>query len=335
MISGDAGSIAVCGYLGDDIVLAVNAGDRLPERKRTMNLIDVEKDFMYFKNIWESKGRDSAKHSMELWNKRAEEWEKELDSNAEFKQSLSQRVDSCCDYLLSKGLLQPDQDVLDIGCGTGRFVVEFAKRTHSASGLDLSPNMIRLAEDYSKEQNITNTSFFACDFKSLDVGEYGWHKKFDLVFTSITPAIGTYDCLEKLGCISKGYCFNSSFIHRQDDVQDRISRDVFRSEGHHSKRSHMKWYYSLFNLLLFMGYLPVSDYYKQDRMERIRLDELSVYYYAKPYFRENADKENERIRQQVYDYLRLGADKEGYFIRNTRHWYGWILWNVNERKVLF
>lgn len=300
-----------------------------------MNLIDPQKDFIYFKNIWEHKGKDSTQHSLEIWDKRANEWEKELESNNDFKQSLTQRVEACRDFLISKGLLGNNDHVLDIGCGTGRFVAEFAKTSNSATGLDISPNMVKLAERYSKDHNITNTSFLAGDFKAIDIQEYNWQKKFDLVFASITPAIGTYECLEKMDQISKGYCFNSSFINWQDDIQNNIAKELFNLNEHTTNKNHMKWFYSLFNLLLFMGYLPITDYYKKNRTEKLKLDDLSIHYYAKPYFKKDSEQQNQEIYNLVQKYLLSMTDKDGYFTRNTQHWYGWILWNVNERRILF
>lgn len=40
----------------------------------------------------------------------------------------------------------PNDEVLELGCGTGRFVVEFAPRVRSLTGIDLSPAMLAEAE---------------------------------------------------------------------------------------------------------------------------------------------------------------------------------------------
>src|SRR5260370_4506414 len=36
--------------------------------------------------------------------------------------------------------------ILDLGCGTGRHVVELASRGYSVHGIDLSPSMVKFAE---------------------------------------------------------------------------------------------------------------------------------------------------------------------------------------------
>lgn len=47
------------------------------------------------------------------------------------------------DFLLNK--VSPGQDVLDIGCGTGRFTVPMAALGANVSGLDMSGSMLRVA----------------------------------------------------------------------------------------------------------------------------------------------------------------------------------------------
>jgi ubiquinone/menaquinone biosynthesis C-methylase UbiE len=49
-------------------------------------------------------------------------------------------TDSEAAFLLGK--VRPDDDVLDIGCGTGRFTVPLAGRAKTVSGLDMSPMML-------------------------------------------------------------------------------------------------------------------------------------------------------------------------------------------------
>jgi SAM-dependent methyltransferase len=52
-------------------------------------------------------------------------------------------TDSEADFLLGK--VRPDDDVLDMGCGTGRFTIPLAERARSVTGLDMSPMMLATA----------------------------------------------------------------------------------------------------------------------------------------------------------------------------------------------
>lgn len=51
------------------------------------------------------------------------------------------------------GLLGPDRDALDLGCGMGRFSEVLAPRLRSVLGLDLSPGMVAEAERRSRHGN--------------------------------------------------------------------------------------------------------------------------------------------------------------------------------------
>ena len=84
------------------------------------------------------------------------------------------RVQATADFLRKHGLLDADMDVIDIGCGPGRFVAEFAKTAHYVEGTDLSPKMLEYAAEYAASQGIHNVSFIPCDFKQLDIDEMGW-----------------------------------------------------------------------------------------------------------------------------------------------------------------
>ncbi|MBG6213168.1 MULTISPECIES: class I SAM-dependent methyltransferase [unclassified Cryobacterium] len=57
------------------------------------------------------------------------------------------------DFLLSK--VTPGQDVLDIGCGTGRFTVPMAELGAIVSGLDMSGSMLRVAASKLKAKGLS------------------------------------------------------------------------------------------------------------------------------------------------------------------------------------
>src|SRR5688500_2417854 len=48
-------------------------------------------------------------------------------------------------WLVERGGL-PGADLLDAGCGTGRYAIELARRGYLVHGIDLSPELIDVAE---------------------------------------------------------------------------------------------------------------------------------------------------------------------------------------------
>lgn len=79
--------------------------------------------------------------------------------------------------------------VLDIGCGSGRYAVEFARRgAKRVVGVDYAPGMLALADDYARTNGVADRcQFVQGDFTTQLLGE-----KFDVVI-----AIGVFDYQSK------------------------------------------------------------------------------------------------------------------------------------------
>ena len=120
--------------------------------------------------------------------------------------------------------------VRDPGCGPGRFVAEFAQTARSALGIDLSERMVDFGRQYAQEAGRTNVQFVACDFQTADVAVLGWEGRFDLVFSSITPAIAGSTALTNMMRMSRAFCCNVCFVHHRNDLDDQILRDLFDRE---------------------------------------------------------------------------------------------------------
>ncbi|MFQ5963558.1 MAG: class I SAM-dependent methyltransferase [Candidatus Scalinduaceae bacterium] len=78
---------------------------------------------------------------------------------------------------------------LDVGCGTGLYSVEFAKRAaEHVVGLDISENMIHSSQKYARDNNVVKS----CDFFQTDLLEFKTNSKFD-----VTIGIGLFDYIKE------------------------------------------------------------------------------------------------------------------------------------------
>ena len=78
-----------------------------------------------------------------------------------------------------------DFSVLDVGCGSGRNSVLFAKAgARRVVGIDFAENMISLAQQYSRIHGVETK----CDFIKADALSYQFQEKFDCVV-----ALGVFD----------------------------------------------------------------------------------------------------------------------------------------------
>lgn len=291
---------------------------------RSMNL---KEDYEYFTSIWDGKnGKKQKIHTSKAWDGRASDWGKELNKKQTFQESMDKRVLESAKYLRDQGLLGADSEVIDLGCGPGRFVTEFAKTAGHVTGIDISEKMIELGKAHAEANGIENVTFLAEDFQNIDIEARGWEKKFDLVFMAITPAVGTMESLEKAMHICKGYCFNSTHIKWEDDLERKIRRNVLGKDGESAKNNFGKWFYALFNLLWLKGYLPQTHYYTHEKEERLKADRNLATYYARALSSDLLVSET--LEEQIEQYLLEIADSEGYVERVCTRWQGWILWDV-------
>jgi SAM-dependent methyltransferase len=81
--------------------------------------------------------------------------------------------------------------VLDLACGTGRHALELARRGHEVVGLDISPDLLAIAESDAAEQGLSAT------FVEVDLRQMDYHDEFDLVLSLNDGAIGYFETEEE------------------------------------------------------------------------------------------------------------------------------------------
>ena len=113
-----------------------------------------------------------------------------------------------------KGVLNKENTVLDIGCGTRVFSVAIAPYVKHAVGCDLSSKMLEAADNRSKEEAISNVEFHQVDWHAADLSAYGWERQFDVVFAHMTPAISDFNTFDKMVRCAKNYCFFQTALRR-------------------------------------------------------------------------------------------------------------------------
>jgi 2-polyprenyl-3-methyl-5-hydroxy-6-metoxy-1,4-benzoquinol methylase len=138
------------------------SSDNMPQVARYWNEIAEEFDTIY-------SGRKSATGRL------LDQW---------FRKDMYQRFDwvmeRCGDV---RGL-----QICDIGCGSGRFVTEFAKRGAShVTGVDVAPEMIRLSKELVTQDGTDDR----CDFVLGDILDCKTEQLYD-----ISTAIGLWDYIQ-------------------------------------------------------------------------------------------------------------------------------------------
>ena len=279
----------------------------------------MDHELNYFEQLWSQRSAGPVDHSSEIWDKRAERWIANL--NAEpGKTARKQRIRALAAQLRGCGLLDGEQTVVDIGCGPGLFVLEFARTARQAVGIDYSARFVEHAKKLAVERNVTNAEFLQRDFFALDIEKEGFCRAFDLVFSCLTPAATGNGSLEKLMGMSRGYCCNTTIVHAEDSLAEQVMRDVYGEEL--KSRWNGRSFFTLANLLWLRGYYPETFYYDDVRDEVVVPDrrwakKIAVY----------CGKREEEDVCRIERYL----EKMGEMPRYSASRYGSILWNVNQK----
>nr|WP_321497088.1 class I SAM-dependent methyltransferase [uncultured Methanolobus sp.] len=77
--------------------------------------------------------------------------------------------------------IQPEYEILEIGCGTGEFSIELSKHCKQVTALDISQMMLDFAEKKAKSRQRDNIRFIKSGFLTYDSGE----TKYDAVVTQL------------------------------------------------------------------------------------------------------------------------------------------------------
>ena len=287
---------------------------------------NIERDLDYYYRLWEYHSPESPQKGREEWDIRAGKWASAQKIDHRQHNSTSRAAETG-KYLRSLGLLSSSDDVIDIGCGTGFFAAEFAKSAHSVTCADISPVMLDRVAERARENGSENIHCAVCDFTTADVSKLGWENRFDLVFTSITPAVRGIDGLEKMQIISRAYCFNSCFISRSDALLESIRREVYGEKA--GPQWDGRWFYSLFNLLYLRGYFPIVRYYWEHRDVPMQAGHELAEDLCRMLWHEEEKAEAEH--EAVYAYLMKHTDSEGVVIQSSDRGYAWTLWDTRKR----
>jgi len=286
---------------------------------------DFETERQRFIDIWDQRPLSHMNHTAEAWDRRADKWEKEITDDKNIRKRRSEhRIKETGRYLREKGLLGPDDSVIDVGCGPGRFAAEFAKTAGHVTGTDISPKMLAYGKAFTDALGFDNITYTAADFKTLDPKDLGWDKAFDLCFSSITPAIDCYEAVEKLESMSKKYCFSSNFVKAEDLLAERVRKDLF-PENKRPNAWDGRTFYAMFNLLWLKGRYPEITYFKETEEELLPADEVLA-----ARILDYISEDLEGQKDKVLKYIRSIADENGMISYGSSRWYGWMLWDVTE-----
>lgn len=119
--------------------------------------------------LWNKKSNPEMRRDMEQFQDYAYYY------NAFYKDKDYKKEAEVTEHLFKKWGDEKQHYILNLGCGTGRHDIEFAKMGYCVTGVDLSPQMIEVAKRNNDQKE------FAVDYEVADVRNYPAKRKYDVV----------------------------------------------------------------------------------------------------------------------------------------------------------
>lgn len=263
--------------------------------------------------MWRDPDPEDLLEKQKFWDIRAEEYN--LNHQNE-KQDLVQK-------LFNKGVITKEARVLDIGCGPGKYLTEFAKISNYVTGIDISPNMIKYSKRNAESMNLNNVEFDVTPWEDLDINKYKWNKKFDFVFANMSPAISSKESLIKMNEVSKKYCFMSCFVYRKDKIRDELFENIIGKKNNIQPEKKVNF---TFNTLWNMGIYPEITYEDVVWTNTINI-KTAIEMYSM--LLHKMDKNNKSIKDNVKTFLEK-ISKDGKIEEVIEAKIARLLWRVDE-----
>lgn len=182
-------------------------------------------------------------------------------------------------HSLERRTLLPCKKLLDVGGGSGRYAIPLAFSADSVTVTDISSNMLQYASEYAKESKTPDgkLEYVQLDWQTADLPGLGWHKAFDLVFASMSPAVKTKEGLDRMIEASCGWCCAAQYIDSTDNVEMEISAQTKSdlSGPPHRDRNFVDW---LFHSLWLRRLNPWVEYIEEELDQTLTVREAKLRY---------------------------------------------------------
>lgn len=204
------------------------------------------------------------------WDGRAEQYSESQNKGG------YQVAEEVSQVLSAKGILD-GLSVLDVGGGSGRYALPFAKKAKRVTMTDISTNMLKFAKENAEKENLHNLDYLKVDWAAADLDALGWNNKFDLVFTSMCPATRRKDGIDKMIAASKGYCHINQLIVSTDNLSEHI-KDILEVEKDYDPHNDRVSVECMFNILWLQGYDPEIRYIKNSKTIEYTVEEAITHF---------------------------------------------------------
>lgn len=172
------------------------------------------------------------------------------------------RASFVLDFIVENGL--DVRRVLDLACGTGTFAILLAEKGIHVTGIDISEDMIVVAERKAKEANAQNVEFDIGDMKDFKLGS-----EFDLItcnYDSLNHLLREEDILSTFRCVYSHLAAKGIFIF---DVNTISGVRSFKYQDIKHGDDHLVLRHGVFDEDSNMATMQIDGFVKEDKEESL------------------------------------------------------------------
>jgi SAM-dependent methyltransferase len=209
--------------------------------------------------------------------------------------------------------------LLDIGCGTGTYPLAMADQFHRVEGVDVSQEMVSIANRKAEERGASNAEFRVCDWTSVKTSQLG---KFNVVTARLTPAVATPEGFAKMMSVAGGWCFYAGYVSRGNPMWD----EIYRITGKRGDVTEPQRLLNAIEVLWKAGRRPKLEYIAEHRARTLTAEEArTMYVEGAKGFSELTGEQEKEIREAIDSRI-----EDGVFRDTSDPVIGVVCWNTEE-----
>ncbi|AEF84053.1 conserved hypothetical protein [Treponema primitia ZAS-2] len=224
--------------------------------------------------------------------------------------------------LTERGILKAETTILDIGAGTGRFALPFARKVKSLTALDICGEALDILKENAAAEGLGNT-----ETRNGVWEEYADPSKYGFVFAALCPVICNREELLKMESLSRGYCGMIAPSRGSRSKNRHALRLLLSEKPLPGLSAEVRL---LYDLLYAMGRRPgVFNYPVEHSTDTMTVDEaLELYTMYYEIFGFTGEKTAEIIRAYIAD-----NQKDGYLEDETDLSPALLFWKTPDSNL--
>ncbi|MBN2808210.1 MAG: class I SAM-dependent methyltransferase [Deltaproteobacteria bacterium] len=209
--------------------------------------------------------------------------------------------------LIQRGMLNPDQEIIDIACGPGTHCFDFARSCRHVTAVDVSSKMIEQVRLRQKKEQVDNLTVICHDFYDFQP-----QQQYDTVFVSMSPILNELESVDRLLKMSRR---NLVLIYWAGVRDNPLFQNCFKMIYDEAYQWDAMDITTIFNYLNALGYSPEITYLHPlwKRHETLAHTVEHLIWHLE-FYRSLSDAE----KKKVYDLTALEADSQGMVTYLTR-----------------